>query len=371
MYKINTTTNSIEKLKESSFSDLSFNERDHLQEWIAKNPESLGEDLLTIQKEFSGFDNTNERLDLLALDKEGNLVVIENKLDDTGRDVVWQALKYTSYCSTLTTKQIIKIYQSYLDANNSDEDAKSSIMDFLQTEDESELFLNHNDQRIILIANNYRKEVTSTVFWLLDHDIQIQCYKVSPIVMGEQLFLNIEQIIPPPDTKELMISISEKKKEKKKSAVVREKEARLVRFWSQYKQAFSDSGHQHLDRTSISSRSHIGFWKGRANFGFVIGQYKCRVEIYIEDDKNKFLFDAMYKHKEQIENSIGETLIWQRLDGKKASRIKIETEGDDSWGEWKDENWSSYFEWYINSFDKFYKAIFPVWEKIQSSRSSK
>lgn len=39
-----------------------------------------GEELLIIQKEFDGFDDTRERLDLLALDKDGNLVIIENKL---------------------------------------------------------------------------------------------------------------------------------------------------------------------------------------------------------------------------------------------------------------------------------------------------
>jgi RecB family endonuclease NucS len=43
---------------------------------------------LIIQKEFAGFGDTKERLDLLALDKKGKLVVIENKLDDSGRDAV-------------------------------------------------------------------------------------------------------------------------------------------------------------------------------------------------------------------------------------------------------------------------------------------
>ena len=115
MYQINREANDIVQIKERRFADLGFRERDHLQEWIAKNPDVLGEELLVIQKEFDGFSETNERLDLLCIDKEGNLVVIENKLDDTGRDVVWQALKYASYCSTLSTSQIIKIYQQYLD----------------------------------------------------------------------------------------------------------------------------------------------------------------------------------------------------------------------------------------------------------------
>jgi len=84
-----------------------------LQEWIANNPTSLGEELLIIQKEFSGFSEMNERLDLLALDKLGNLVIIENKLDDSGKVVTWQVIKYASYCASSTKQDIIKIYQDF------------------------------------------------------------------------------------------------------------------------------------------------------------------------------------------------------------------------------------------------------------------
>jgi len=68
---------------------LGFAERNHLQEWLANQPDALGEELLIIQKEFDGFEDTRERLDLLAIDKQGGLVIIENKLDDSGRDVMW------------------------------------------------------------------------------------------------------------------------------------------------------------------------------------------------------------------------------------------------------------------------------------------
>jgi len=60
----------------------------------------LGEELLILQEEFDGWDETRERLDVLALDKNGRLVIIENKLDDSGKDVVWQAQKYAAYCSS-------------------------------------------------------------------------------------------------------------------------------------------------------------------------------------------------------------------------------------------------------------------------------
>ncbi len=86
MFEINSDANDISPLEVRSFSELGFTERAHLQEWIAKQPSCLGEELLIIQKEFSGFSDTQERLDLLALDKQGSLVIIENKLDDTGRE---------------------------------------------------------------------------------------------------------------------------------------------------------------------------------------------------------------------------------------------------------------------------------------------
>ena len=44
------------------------------------------------------------------------------------------------------------------------------------------------------------------------------------------------------------------------------------------------------------------------------------VEVYIND--NKELFDALYGSREEIESQLGFDLAWDRLDNKKASRIK-------------------------------------------------
>ena len=64
MYVIDKENNKIDKIQSKTFHELGFKEREHLQEWIAKNPECLDEELLIIQKEFDGFNDTNERLDL-------------------------------------------------------------------------------------------------------------------------------------------------------------------------------------------------------------------------------------------------------------------------------------------------------------------
>lgn len=369
MYRINKSANNIVKLEKRQFRDLGFREREHLQEWVVKNPDVLGEELLIIQKEYDGFNETNERLDLLALDKDGGLVIIENKLDDTGTDVVWQALKYTSYCSTLTTSQIFRLFQEYLNTYANSEDAKELILDFLDREDDENLLLNSNDQRIVFIANNYRKEVTSTALWLIDHDIQLQCFRASPYSLGEELFLQIEQIIPLPETNEYMIDAKEKQKEKKvKSKKVEETNAQLLEFWNALKKALEEENLNFLERVKSKSSYYIGFHKGQGMFAFNIGRNSYRVELYFRDDADKSKFDSMYKYKDLIEGSI-QGIEWQRLDDKKASRIRLDTtqeEMDNFEGKWGDKLcWDELIQWYVDNMTRFYSVVYPYWEEAQ------
>jgi hypothetical protein len=368
MYKINKSTNNVEKLEKRLFKELKIKERDHLQEWIAKNPEMLGEELLIIQKEYDGFNDTNERLDLLAINKNGGLVIIENKLDDTGRDVVWQALKYTSYCSTLTTSQIIKMYQDYLNKWQNGEDAKQNLLDFLEIGEE-ELLLNRNDQRMIFVANNYRKEVTSTVLWLLKHDIQIKCFRATPYSMGDDVFLQVEQIIPLPETAEFMIDAKEKEKEESvKSKTVEESEIRLTKFWTLLKNKLKENKVDLLERVSPNPYYSIGFSKGQGYYAFCIGKQTFRVELYLSNDANKELFDAMFKYKDDIESKFEGKIEWERLDNKKASRIKFEMTKEQVSsleGKFSEElYWNDLIDWYADAMVRFYNTVNPYLEKI-------
>ena len=142
MFRVDISENRLVRLQERRFADLNLRERDHLQEWLVRTPDALGEELLIVQKEFDGFADTRERLDLLALDKEGRLVVVENKLDDSGRDVVWQALKYVAYCSSLKKAEIVEIYQNYLDRWSDGANAVANLCDFLDVEELDDVVLN-------------------------------------------------------------------------------------------------------------------------------------------------------------------------------------------------------------------------------------
>lgn len=369
MYQVNQESNNITKLEQKKFSELGFREREHLQEWIAKNPDVLGEELLIIQKEYDGFNDTNERLDLLALDKESNLVIIENKLDDTGRDVTWQALKYTSYCSTLSTSQIVKMFQNYLDRYADGEDAKTQLLDFLELESEDDLILNKNDQRMMFIANNYRKEVTSTVLWLINHDINIQCFKATPFQMQDNIFLQIDQIIPVPEVEQFMIDAKEKKQEEKtKSNVAAQTDKLLIEFWKQVKVQFSENGIQYFSNISARAKFNMSFWKGQGRFGLFIGRNTLRVELAFTHDNTKVLFDSMLKYKEEVESKFNGRLQWERLDDKKTSKIFFEMPQElyDEYGMFKDkESWDSKINWFEKAIDEFYKALYPTWEKVQ------
>ena len=373
MYRINKETNTIQKLEQRKFSDLGFRERDHLQEWLAKYPEALGESLLIIQKEFNGFDDTNERLDLLALDKEGNLVVIENKLDDSGRDVTWQALKYVSYCSTLTKAQILDIYQKYIDKHEDVGDARSKIVEFLEEEDFDSLILNKGtNQRIIFVANNYRKEVTSTVLWLLEQQIQIQCFKATPYSMGEELFLQVEQIIPTPEAKEFMISINAKEQESKNSeSELKNRHHIRFEFWKHLLEQAKQSKSDLFNNISPSKDHWISAGSGMRGvpYNFIFLKQAGRIELYISrsnTDENKYVFDELFKMKDSIEASFGDVLEWERMDDKKASRVKYEKPFDG----YNKEAWNEMIPFMIDTMQRLEKTFKEPLAKINSQLKS-
>lgn len=370
MYLIEKDNNRILKLKEKTFTELGFTERNNLQEWIANNPSSLGEELLIIQKEFSGFSETNERLDLLALDKQGNLVIIENKLDDSGKDVTWQIIKYASYCSSLTKLEIIKIYQVYLGLDN----AEQKLSEFFN-KDIDELILNSGltSQRLIIIAANFRKEVTSSVLWLMNFKMRIQCFKVSPCVLDEHLFLNIEQILPTKDSEDFAISIASKAQEENTvQDVLKNRHSIRLRFWDQF---IVECGNRKNLFSNISPSKDTWIGKGigmsGVNLNLVISKNYCRSEIYLNrgsKDENKLLFDLIFKEKDKLNNLFGEELEWERMDTKVTCRIKSELTGVNYFNE---SDWLVINEYMIDTSTRMDIAFKEIIKKLSKMYKNK
>ncbi|MDZ4363130.1 DUF4268 domain-containing protein [Brevundimonas sp.] len=361
MYRIDRAANTIQALKTVSFKELGFRERTHLQEWIAREPSALGEDLLIIQKEFAGFSDTSERLDLLALDKQGSLVIIENKLDDTGRDVTWQALKYASYCAKMTTHEIRDIFQDYLERSEEAQSAEEALSAFFDTEYD-DLTLNKGvSQRIILVAAHFRKEVTSTVLWLSNFQVRIKCFRATPFAMGDDLFLSIEQIIPTKDTEEFTIGLAAKAKDE---VEVLQKEARRHpirrQFWLGVIRAMNATPSTLYQNISPSKECWISAGSGVRGVGFNFGatQVYGRAELYIDrgdQSQNKQLFDQLNADRETIEDEVGRRLIWERLDNRRACRIKLESSGN----VFEAEQWPTMTAFMVDAMERLEKALKP------------
>lgn len=206
MYRLNRERNLLEEITETTFYESNLKERQHIEEWLRKNPEIMGEELLIIGHEYDDFEN-NEGIDLLAIDKEGNLVVIEVKRDNSGISVDFQALKYVSYMSRRTLKEIIEIYSKYIDDNSLQLDPIQEIMEFLNVDDESLLNdMINNTQRIIIIGKEFDKRVLSVCAWLYENGINVKCISIKPYKYNEEIFIDTNQIIPPEKIEEYYIN---------------------------------------------------------------------------------------------------------------------------------------------------------------------
>jgi hypothetical protein len=112
----------IASAKEPAFADS--HREDELEEWIVKSPDILGEKLLLIAKQL---DIPNGRLDLLAIDANGRLVIIELKRALAPREAVAQGLDYASWLDSVSEEEILARANQYLRNASGDPDRTLSL----------------------------------------------------------------------------------------------------------------------------------------------------------------------------------------------------------------------------------------------------
>ena len=218
IFSISSGLDKVSKITESSFTDLNIWERQHIEEWIRTNPEMLGEDLLVVSTEFDRFTNSNDRLDVLALDRSGNLVVIELKRDSAAGYADLQAIRYAAMVSSMTIEILIPYYVSYRKnyyaETLSETEAKDQLVEFIESDSFTEL---SNKPRMILCSEGFSQEITATVLWLRDSDIDISCVKITPYKVDEQIIIVPKVVIPLEEAKQYLIDIKRKEEEREQS----------------------------------------------------------------------------------------------------------------------------------------------------------
>ena len=318
------TSDAFRPISQASFADLKVRERDDLQRLLRTQIDVLGDDLYVLTEEFGDWDDSRRRIDLLAIDPKANLVVIELKRTNDGGHMELQAIRYASMVSAMTFERAEQIHGEFLTRiGEPAEEARTRILTFLGWEEpDEEAFA--PDVRIVLVSEDFGKELTTAVLWLRDRDIDIRCVRLRPYEDGGKRLIDVQQIIPLPEANEYQVQLREKEQVGRKKREERF-DVRL-KFWEGVVAIARSRKTRHANikpgiANWISASSGI---RGLA-FNYVVVQEHGIAELYIdrgEVTENKRIFEQLHARKNEIENAFGGTLSWERLDTKRACRIK-------------------------------------------------
>ena len=276
----------IGKLTEVDVRELWKHEQYDFSEWLAKEDnieylnDILGLTLVDVDKEvFVG----PYRCDIVAKDEtSGITVVIENQLEGTNHDHLGKIVTYASGLNAKTMVWIVK-------------DAKEE-----------------HRAAIEWLNNNTNSEIN---FFL----IEIHAYKI-----GDSEPAPMFEVVEKPNdfVKHSKAPITDKELNKSQSE-------RLL-FWEQFNQIVINRGKPFNLRKATTDHWYdiaLGTSDAHVAIDLVSRNNYIVVEVYINDKKE--LFDRLLSYRETIEKELDFEMEWDRLDNKKASRIKYRIPGLD------------------------------------------
>ena len=210
----NISNKNLTALTQTTFAAEGLQERQDLQEALKGCIDAIAPDCLVISEEFSDWEDSRRRIDLLAIDRNANLVVIELKRDEIGAHMELQALRYAAMISTMTFDKACEYFERYIAKEELEINARETILEFVDL-DESSLDDFGNDVRIVLASADFGKELTTSVLWLRDKGINISCVRLTPYRYKDDVLINAEQIIPVPEVEAYQVKFREKQAEQR------------------------------------------------------------------------------------------------------------------------------------------------------------
>lgn len=256
-------------------------------------------------------------IDLVAEDEAGNPVIIENQLGKSDHDHLGKVLTYlTAY------------------------EAKTAIW----------------------IVADPRPEHVSVVTWLNESTpARFYLLKIEAIRIGDSLPAPLLTVIVGPG--ESVDEIGDAKKEIAERYVLRQ------RFWKGLLDLARQKSKLHAS-VSPSQYSWIGAGSGKSgiSFNYSTRQHDAKVELYIDrgkdsEQENKLIFDFLAKHKEEIESAFVESLNWERLNNRRASRISYLI---DAGGYRDEERWDEIYELMVDAMVRLEKSLKPFIAKVDT-----
>lgn len=209
------------ELEELTLKDIGLSEAD-LEEFARLNIQVLfpEEDMLVVGQQSRNVEGG--RADLVAVDGQGNLVLIELKRDIADmmarrEPFEFQAIRYAASYATLSTQHDVveRLYAPYIRRHQAevemqgltaDEMASRRLKTFLEANNAGQTF--NQRQRIALIASGFDRQTLSACAWLARNGVDISCIKVRPVRYGEQMYLELETLVPVPKEEDLFVQLA-------------------------------------------------------------------------------------------------------------------------------------------------------------------
>lgn len=272
------------KLTEVDVRELWHHEQYDFSNWLAKDEniemlnEIIGLTLIDIDKEaYVGA----YRCDIVAKDEAtGIKVIIENQLDCSNHDHLGKMITYASGL-----------------------DAKV----------------------VIWVVKEAREEHRSAIEWLNNNtsqDINFFLIELHAYTIGDSLPAPKFEVIEKPN------DFIKNTRRSSASGEMNKSQSERVEFWTQFNKTVIARGKPFNIRKASTDHWYdvaIGTSEAHIAINLVNKESSIVIELYIND--NKTLFDKLFDSKHEIENELGFSMDWQRLDDKKASRIKYPIKG--------------------------------------------
>jgi hypothetical protein len=179
---------------------------------------------------------------------------------------------------------------------------------------------------VVWVSPRFRDEHRQALDWLNAHtDEKVDFFGV------ELELLRIGDSSPAPNFK-LVAQPNEWAKQTKQTGAAGAPSERALRYRGFFERVLTEFKVRRPGATNaarVSPSSWFLFSAGRTGFGFSWsftsgGRFRC--ELYIDTgnrDVNKSSFDALQSRSEEIQSQFGESLSWERLDNRSASRVAV------------------------------------------------
>lgn len=308
--------NSIGRLERVPLREVWEHEAYDFTQWLQANIEALNEaidlSLVNVDREHTA---GSFSIDLVAEDEGGGTVIIENQLEKSNHDHLGKLITYLTGMG-----------------------AKAAIW----------------------IVSDPRPEHVAAITWLNESgSADFYMVKVEAVRIGGSPAAPLFTLIvgPSRETKD----VGQTKKN------IAERYGIRKQWWSQLVERPGAKLHAHI---SPSEYAWIGTSSGIRGLGlnYVVFQDETAAELYIDrgkdsEEENKAIFDQLYVHKTEIEKAFGGALSWERLDNRRASRIRYSQSG----GGYRspEEEWPKIQEAIVDAMNRLESALKPYLKQLR------